>query len=342
VKKKIELAIQNDKIYMISQLIAMVSLLGVLKLGLLPLLLSGLILYHIVNATTPLYTRIGIMPHVGKIISLVTVAVIVMSSISLGILALTSFFNSGSGGLIELLQKMADTIDAARSHLPAGVQEYLPANVKDLQVEASAFLREHASQLTHISKKIGVGVIYILTGMIIGGMVAFHRTKNKEEAKPLSHLLGERVRMFSGSFHRIVFSQIKISAINTLLTGIFLAVILPLFGIVLPLTKTMILVTFIVGLLPVLGNLISNTVIVLIALGTSASVAVAALSFLVIIHKLEYFLNAHIIGTHINAKAWEILLAMIIMEAIFGIAGVIAAPIYYCYLKEELSARGLI
>ena len=30
---------------------------------------------------------------------------------------------------------------------------------------------------------------------------------------------------------------------------------------------------------------------------------------------------------------------MLVMEAAFGIAGLIAAPFYYAYLKDELSAR---
>jgi hypothetical protein len=33
---------------------------------------------------------------------------------------------------------------------------------------------------------------------------------------------------------------------------------------------------------------------------------------------------------------------MLAMEAAFGIPGVIAAPIYYAYLKNELWAKGLI
>jgi predicted PurR-regulated permease PerM len=37
-----------------------------------------------------------------------------------------------------------------------------------------------------------------------------------------------------------------------------------------------------------------------------------------------------------------LLLAMLVMESAFGIAGVVAAPIYYAYLKDELSARRLI
>jgi predicted PurR-regulated permease PerM len=33
---------------------------------------------------------------------------------------------------------------------------------------------------------------------------------------------------------------------------------------------------------------------------------------------------------------------MIIMEAAFGLPGIIAAPIYYAYLKDELRSRKLI
>jgi predicted PurR-regulated permease PerM len=33
---------------------------------------------------------------------------------------------------------------------------------------------------------------------------------------------------------------------------------------------------------------------------------------------------------------------MLLMEAAFGIAGLIAAPIYYAYVKDELLAAGWI
>jgi predicted PurR-regulated permease PerM len=193
-----------------------------------------------------------------------------------------------------------------------------------------------------MGKSIGISLVYILTGLIIGGMVAFTNKHDKIKVAPLTSLLTHRVTMLHKSFSRIIFSQVKISAINTALTAIFIVVILPLFDIHLPFTKIMISVTFIFGLLPVIGNLISNTVIVLISLSVSPAVAFGSLAFLVIIHKLEYFLNAHIIGTNISARAWEILLAMLVMEAAFGLTGVIAAPIYYAYLKDELAARRLI
>jgi hypothetical protein len=83
---------------------------------------------------------------------------------------------------------------------------------------------------------------------------------------------------------------------------------LPAFGVHLPFTKTMIGVTFAAGLLPVVGNLVSNTVVVIVSLSSSASVALASLAFLVVVHKLEYFLNARIVGhahrrAHVGAPA---------------------------------------
>ena len=35
-------------------------------------------------------------------------------------------------------------------------------------------------------------------------------------------------------------------------------------------------------------------------------------------------------------------LEMLVMEAAFGVAGVIAAPVFYAYLKDELKSRGMI
>ena len=52
--------------------------------------------------------------------------------------------------------------------------------------------------------------------------------------------------------------------------------------------------------------------------------------------------NARVMGGQIHARAWELLLAMLVMDAIFGISGVIAAPIYYAYLKSDLSAQNLL
>jgi predicted PurR-regulated permease PerM len=52
-------------------------------------------------------------------------------------------------------------------------------------------------------------------------------------------------------------------------------------------------------------------------------------------HKLEYFVNARFIGQQINAKPHEILVTMLLMERLLGPAGVVAAPVFYAWLKSE-------
>jgi len=75
---------------------------------------------------------------------------------------------------------------------------------------------------------------------------------------------------------------------------------------------------------------------VVLSLAHSPDLALLSLAFLVIVHKFEYFLNARIVGERIKARAWELLVAMLVMEAALGIPGLILAPIYYAFLKTEI------
>jgi len=325
-----------------AQIMAAVALLLVLNLGLLTALLSGLLIYQLVHFAIPLVRALGVTHGLVKTVALSIPVIIICVALAFGIIKLMAFMTGGFDGVIGLLQMMAEVIDAARSYVPVWALDYLPANIEEFQNGAAQWLREHAGQIGIISQDVGKVLFYVLIGLIIGAIVAVQTEKRDKEPGPLAQAMERRADILSGAFRNIVFSQIRISALNTTLTGIYLAIVLPLLGIELPLVKTMIAVTFIAGLLPVLGNLISNTVIVVVSLSVSPYVAAGSLAFLVIIHKLEYFVNARIIGSRIKARAWELLIAMLVMEACFGLAGLIAAPIYYAYLKDELTARGLL
>ena len=184
--------------------------------------------------------------------------------------------------------------------------------------------------------------------MIMGGLLAilvfFRHATHQDEINrgPLARHLVEKVDRFAHAFGRIAIAQIKISAVNTTLTGLYLLVALPMFGIHVPFGTTLVVITFLCGLIPVLGNLISNTVITILSLGISVGTAVASLSFLIVIHKLEYLINSRIVGGETDSQAWEILLAIIVGEAAFGVSGVVMAPIIYAFLKRELRERGLV
>ena len=134
----------------------------------------------------------------------------------------------------------------------------------------------------------------------------------------------------------------EIAAINTVLTAIYIFGALALFGVRLPLSGTLVLLTFLCGLVPVVGNIFSNTMVVLTSLTVSPWVAVASLVYLVVIHKLEYILNAKIVGGRIGAAVWETLLAIVVFEAAFGIPGIVLAPVVYAWIRMELKERGLV
>jgi predicted PurR-regulated permease PerM len=169
-----------------------------------------------------------------------------------------------------------------------------------------------------------------------------HVTHHEERVRgSLARTLTEKVDRFADAFSRIATAQLKITSVNTLVTALYL-VSLPLFGKELPFVTTLIVITFICGFVPILGNLVSNTVIVILSLGVSPGTAVASLIFLVIVHKLQYLLNSRIVGGEIDSQAWEILFAIILGEALFGVRGVIMAPIVYAFVKRELRERGLV
>jgi len=44
----------------------------------------------------------------------------------------------------------------------------------------------------------------------------------------------------------------------------------------------------------------------------------------------------------VHAAAWELLLAMLVMETMFGIPGLLVAPIIYAYFKAELTKADLV
>jgi predicted PurR-regulated permease PerM len=143
--------------------------------------------------------------------------------------------------------------------------------------------------------------------------------------------LGARVRTFYKSFSRVIGAQILISAINTGLTAVFL--IWNGFNY----TTTLIGATFLCGLLPIIGNIISNTLICGVAFATSPKLALIALAYLVIIHKLEYFLNSKIIGDRIKNPMWLTLFGIVLGEKLMGIPGMILAPVVLHYIKVEAS-----
>jgi predicted PurR-regulated permease PerM len=146
-----------------------------------------------------------------------------------------------------------------------------------------------------------------------------------------------RFETFYASFARVIGAQIIISIINTALTSVFLI----WHGF--PYASVIVVLTFLCGLLPIIGNLMSNTLIIGVAftMPNGPRMALFALIFLVVIHKLEYFLNSKIIGDRIKNPMWLTLVGIVLGEKLMGIPGMILAPVVLHYIKAEASKRKL-
>ena len=312
----------------------------VLHVDLLPALLAGLLVFELVHLIT---LRMHFVHEKrARILAVAVIATVVVGALGFVAFGTALFFRSENGGYASLLKKAADVIQSWRHLVPEWAQQSMPDDADGLRLKVVAWLQEHLVSIRAAGQEATQILVRVLIGMVIGALVALRQAEAPFDRKPLARALANRAARFGEAFRRIVFAQVRIAAINAALTALYLVVILPLAGIHLPLVKTMVFITFAAGLIPVVGNLISNVVVVVVSLGASPYVAVASLVYLVAIHKLEYFLNARMVGRQIEARAWELLLAMLAMEAAFGVAGLIAAPIYYAYVKDELAGRGWV
>jgi predicted PurR-regulated permease PerM len=143
--------------------------------------------------------------------------------------------------------------------------------------------------------------------------------------------LRQRFQTFFSSFAKVIGAQIIISTINTALSCSFL-----LWN-GYPYVAVIAATTFLCGLVPIIGNIVSNTLIVFVGFTISPRMALVALIFLMVIHKLEYFLNSKIIGGRIKNPMWLTLIALVLGEKLMGVPGMIIAPVVLHYIKVEAS-----
>src|SRR5437879_7036667 len=202
--------------------------------------------------------------------------------------------------------------------LPFTDFESLRQAVVDTLGQEAQYLRNVAN----FAKSAAAAIVFSILGIVAAGSLFYktgldpyrgtHRLKNNLYSICCDKV-STRFRDFYRSFATVMGAQITISLINTALTGIFLVAVR------LPDAALLISVTFLFGLVTIVGSLASNTVIVFVALTVSLKLALVALLFLILIHKLEYLLNSKIIGDRIRNPVWLTLIALILGERLMGI-----------------------
>jgi predicted PurR-regulated permease PerM len=216
------------------------------------------------------------------------------------------------------------------------------SDFESLRQVVIATLGEEANYLrnvANIAKATTTNLVFSILGIVAAASLFFktgldpyrgtHRVKNNLYSICCDQV-SRRFRDFYRSFATVMGAQITISLINTALTAIFLT------AVHMPHAPLLIVATFLCGLVPIVGNLLSNTIIVFVALTVSLKLAISALVFLIVIHKLEYLLNSKIIGDRIRNPVWLTLIALILGERLMGIPGLVLAPVVLNYLRVEM------
>lgn len=329
-----------------SWLLVAAALIFILFEHLVVALISGLALYLVLDLVRRGFAR-RLSRKTARPLALIFVfvssAFILSGLVTLGV----SVMRHSAGRLPDMMNQMANILDSTRTWLGGYGEQVIPEVLTDadnFKATIADWLKTHAQTVRAAGSYVSLGFVHVLMGALLAILVFFRHVTHPDDRTtgPVGLHLFEKVARFVDVFKRIATAQIKISAVNTTLTAIYLLVLLPAFGKHLPFTTTLIVLTFICGLIPVIGNLISNTVITILSLGTSVGLAVASLVFLILIHKLEYLINSKIVGGETDSQAWEILMAIIIGEAAFGAGGVIMGPIVYAFVKRELREKGLV
>jgi predicted PurR-regulated permease PerM len=324
----------------------MIAFLGIcFAFHLMPSLIAGMVVFILIGKVFNFFNPL-VKSKIAHKITL-GVVVLVIALLMGGLFSAAYYgFKMGNGGMHKLGEDIVNILQQIKHYLPTPLVDYIPDDVLVLKEQVMDAAKENSPHLFEMTTHSAKVFVHVIIGILIGAVTAFSflNYKNQEHVplKPLSEALMKRVVNFGLVFERVIFAQGKISAINTALTAIYLLIVLPLCGIHMPYANVLIVFTFCVGLVPVVGNLISNFIIVLISLTVSFQVAIASLGFLIVIHKLEYYVNAKIVGHEIKTSIWEMLIIMVLMETIFGLIGVAVAPIIYGYIKEELEQKGLI
>lgn len=307
----------------------------------------GLTLYLILDRVSRRMTGRFVGSSSARALALLIVAAMIAAAITGAVALSAAMLRRSAATMPDMLDTMADILGSVRLWLGGYGRQLIPevmTDAEDLKATISTWLKTHAQTLRAGGLWLGIGTIHVIMAVLLAILVFFRHVTHHDESSrgPLARALVEKLDRFADAFARVAMAQIKISAVNTTLTGLYLLVLLPLFGIQIPFARTLVLITFLCGLIPVLGNLISNTFITILSMGVSVATAVASLTFLIVIHKLEYLINSRIVGGETDSQAWEILMAIIVGEAAFGVGGVVLAPIIYAFIKRELRDRALV
>lgn len=248
---------------------------------------------------------------------------------STAVLALSAWLSAGR--LMTLVKETRETlpqrIAAIRENpLFLQVEPHLPD--PEALVESA---QHYASNVAKSAAELGHLVIYAIIGLVLA-IVYFldeERLRSFRQSLAPESLFGTLTRWgehVAEAVSLTVQLQFIVAACNAVLT----LPILLLIGV--PHVPMLMLLIFVSGLIPVVGNLISGAVLSVVAYQTKGWVGVGLfIGLTFVLHKVEsYFLNPRLAARHVPLPGFVLILSLIAWEHLLGFVGLfVSFPFLY-------------
>lgn len=312
----------------------------VLHYGLLPGFLAGLAAFSLTHKLSELSWLSRVSSKTVAVAAGLVILVPLLGLVLLGV-EVSQYAGGAAKGYAALMDHLVQVIAQWRGKLPPALTAYIPLEKAEMHEWLTHAVQSQAAFFAGVGKSWMHGLLFVVVGIIVGALAAVS-SRDGSSGRPLALAMRSRGGHLYDAFRQIVVAQFWIAFVNMVLTALFLFVLLPLIDVVLPYRGWLVLLTMVAGMLPLVGGVICNAVLTLVGLGVGPHIALMCLVFLITIHKLEYVISAKTLGPRISTPVWELLAVMFVLESVFGVAGLVAAPLYYAYLKLELKGLGWV
>lgn len=232
-------------------------------------------------------------------------------------------------------------IKESQNHLHTNLGFLGIHNLDDIIEKLNNFVKENMQILSNSL----VTILKIFIGFILGFVFYFSslkfKSENTLEAAIINDLRRYGQKIFS-AFKNIIEVQIVVAILNTLVISI-LSFCFYLYGETLPFWYIIIPTTFVLSLIPVIGNLLINLFLLLSTIQISLIAAIIGISIFLVAHKLELIIIGKKIKEKINVSFILVLMSMLIGELLFNsMAGMLLGMVFMlaiCLITRDIEYK---
>ncbi len=245
-----------------------------------------------------------------KIISLILSASI-LSSVGYSLYLAFVFMGQDIGHLIEASQP------AIKEALGEFGLEKNFQTISDLYTILIVFLKANIGFITFSAGLLLKVIIGIILGVVVH-MSHIDQQNTSNAWGSIVHTINSQCKVIYTSFRDIMSIQILISLMNTtIIAAMALGLTYVIYGQVLPYWYVIIPLTAILSLIPVVGNIMINIILILATVQVSPTYVLVGLGLFLAIHKLELIVVGNKMNEKVNVPFIIVLFSMILGELLF-------------------------